>query len=378
MGPNHRFGDVGVKRKDDIKDDIRVGRSFDDTEIMVYSCPNAQHSAVIGNIDSDLDVFWAYTYWDYQSHTSAYWDKTSPKGNVYFWMSYDFLYEAVSSPKVDPHTLIHGGAMHGCCYDELYSDDSLLNSEVKTALSGAFTSMGRTSKLECIGYDACLMQVQDVAEFNSAYFNYMVGSEESEAGAGWDYDGGWLTSIYNNPSTITTPTLLTSVADTFITDNGGVSGSSSGSTDQTLSWLDLSKMSAYKSSWESMASYLSSNVVTSSNASSFRSLLKGCKRYAVDSDNSQDYFGTIDAKDFLDKLLASSTFNKGSVSTYVAAVSSAFSALVGYSTCQTGAGNSNGLCCFFSLSSDSSQSVYYAASQTNFSNWRSLSSTYGL
>jgi hypothetical protein len=272
----------------------------------------------------------------------------------------------------------HGGAMHGCCYDELYSDDSLLNSEVKTALSGAFTSMGRTSKLECIGYDACLMQVQDVAEFNSAYFNYMVGSEESEAGAGWDYDGGWLTSIYNNPSTITTPTLLTSVADTFITDNGGVSGSSSGSTDQTLSWLDLSKMSAYKSSWESMASYLSSNVVTSSNASSFRSLLKGCKRYAVDSDNSQDYFGTIDAKDFLDKLLASSTFNKGSVSTYVAAVSSAFSALVGYSTCQTGAGNSNGLCCFFSLSSDSSQSVYYAASQTNFSNWRSLSSTYGL
>ena len=45
----------------------------------------------------------------------------------------------------------HGGAMHGCCYDENYSDDALLNSEVHSALSGAFTSTGRTSKLECIG-----------------------------------------------------------------------------------------------------------------------------------------------------------------------------------------------------------------------------------
>ena len=94
-----------------------------DGVIMVYSCPNAQHSAVIGNIDSDLDVFWAYTYWDYQSHTSAYWDKTSPKGNVYFWMSYDFLYEAVSSPKVDPHTLIHeSGHMLGL--DDYYANSN--------------------------------------------------------------------------------------------------------------------------------------------------------------------------------------------------------------------------------------------------------------
>jgi hypothetical protein len=268
----------------------------------------------------------------------------------------------------------HGGAMHGCCYDENYNDDALLNSEVHSALSGAFTSTGRTSKLECIGYDACLMQVQDVAEFNSEYFNYMVASEESEAGAGWDYDGGWLTSIYSNPTTVTTSSVLTSVVNTFITDNGGTSSTS----DQTLSWLNLNQMATYKTAWENMAAYLNSNVLTSSNKSAFQTLVKGCKRYAVDSDNSQDYFATIDAKDFLTKLLASSTFNTGSVSTYVQAVQSAFSNLVGYSSCQKGAGNSYGLCMFFSLSSDASKGTYYAADQTNFTNWRTTNNSFGV
>ena len=143
----------------------------------------------------------------------------------------------------------HGGAMRGCCYDENYGSDSLLNSEVKAALTGAFSSTSQASKLEVIGYDACLMQVQDIAEFDSSYFNYMIASEESESGYGWDYDGGWLSSIYNNPSTVTTSTVLTSVVDTFVADNGGVSGTSN---DQTLSWLDLNNMAAYKTAWESM------------------------------------------------------------------------------------------------------------------------------
>jgi hypothetical protein len=30
----------------------------------------------------------------------------------------------------------------------------------------------------------------------------MIASEESEAGAGWDYDGGWLAKIYANPTTV--------------------------------------------------------------------------------------------------------------------------------------------------------------------------------
>jgi len=269
----------------------------------------------------------------------------------------------------------HGGAMSGCCYDENYSSDSLSNAEVKSALTSAFSAKGRTSNLEVMGYDACLMSVQDIAEFNSSHFNYMIASEESEAGAGWDYDGGWLSDIYSNPTTVSTSTVLTDCCDQFITDNGGASSSSN---DQTLAWMDLSQASAYKTAWEDMASYMSSSVLTSSNKSSFVTLVKSCKRYAVDSDNSQDYFSTFDAKDFLTKLKASSTFCTGLMSTKITACTTAFANLVKYSAKGAGAGNSYGLCMFFSVSSNTtSNGALYNSDNTNFTNWLSIVNTYG-
>jgi hypothetical protein len=259
----------------------------------------------------------------------------------------------------------HGGAMSGCCYDENYSSDSLSNAEVKSALTSAFSAKGRTSNLEVMGYDACLMSVQDIAEFNSSHFNYMIASEESEAGAGWDYDGGWLSDIYSNPTTVSTSKVLTDCCDQFIADNGGASSSSN---DQTLAWMDLSNASAYKTAWEDMASYLSSSVLTSSNKSSFVTLVKSCKRYAVDSENSQDYFSTFDAKDFLTKLKANSTFCTGSMSTKITTCTTAFANLVKYSAKGAGAGNSYGLCMFFSVSSNTtSNGALYNSDNTNFS-----------
>lgn len=259
----------------------------------------------------------------------------------------------------------HGGAMRGVCYDENYSDDSLLNSEVNSAISGAFSSLGRTEKLEFIGYDACLMQVQDIAEFNSQYFNYMVASEESEAGYGWDYDT-WVDDLYSLKST---STILKAIVDGFITDNGGTSSSSN---DQTLSYLDLSYMEAYKTAWENMATALSSKL-TSSNKSSFNTLVKSAKYYSGSS--YYQYYGIFDAKDFVTKLAANSTFNPGS--TYTDAVLTAFANLVAYSSCGKGAGNSYGLCMFWAVSSNCVKSTYYASTQTNFTNWRSLVTTYG-
>jgi len=268
----------------------------------------------------------------------------------------------------------HGGAMDGCCYDENYNGGygTLMNSEVNSALSGAFNSVGRTDKLEVIGYDACLMQVQDIAEFNSSYFNYMVASEESEEGYGWDYDGGWLNAIYNNPSSVSTSTVLTSLVDTFIADNGGTYSSSN---DQTLSWLNLSQMATYKTAWENMAGYLNNHILNSSNKSAFQNLVKKCKYYGG---ADYTYYCIFDAKDFLTKLAASSTFNTGSLSTYISAVQSAFTNLVSYSSCGAGAGNSYGLCMFFSVSSNCGRSTVYAANQTNFTNWRTTNSSFGV
>ena len=97
------------------------------------------------------------------------------------------------------------------------SNDGLEAPEVCEAVSKALANNNMAGqKLEFIGYDACLMQVQDIAELNSQYFNYMVGSEESEAGEGWDYDT-WVDDVYSGKDT---KTVLKAMVDGFIADNG--------------------------------------------------------------------------------------------------------------------------------------------------------------
>ena len=259
----------------------------------------------------------------------------------------------------------HGGAMRGVCYDEKKSDNPLTNAEIQTALSGAYANTGLTGqKLEFIGYDACLMQVQDIAETNSHYFNYMIASEESEAGEGWDYDN-WVDDLYAKKATTT---ILKAIVDSFISDNGGASSNKS---DQTLSYLDLSYAAAYKTAWENLASQLR-NIVTSGNKSSFKSLVTSCKHFA---DDSYTTYGTFDAKDFINKLSSNSTFNPGS--SYTNAVLTAFNNLVAYSVAQRGAGNAYGLCMFYAVSSNCSKSTYYTSSHTNFSEWREFNNSFG-
>ena len=288
-----------------------------------------------------------------------------------------FLTWGVQNYPADRISLIlwnHGGAMRGVCYDENYSSDSLTNSEVKTAVANTFTSLGRSTsdKFEWIGYDACLMQVQDIAEFNSQYFNYMIASEESEAGAGWDYDN-WVDDAYAKKDT---PAILKAICDSFISDNGGVN---SNYNDQTLSYLDLSYMSAYKTAWESMASALNS-LISSYGVSNFRTLMKTCKCYGTDEDSAgYSYFGILDAKDVMNKIKAKSDFS--GASTQINNALAAFGNVVAYSTCGKGAGNSYGMCCFFPMTDGSGYtcqtSKYYKASETNFSNWLSIVTSYG-
>ena len=271
----------------------------------------------------------------------------------------------------------HGGAMRGVCYDELNNNNSLTNSEVKSAVANTFTSLGRSTsdKLEWIGYDACLMQVQDIAEFNSQYFNYMVASEESEAGDGWDYDT-WIDDAYSKQPTTT---ILKAIVDGFIAaTNKQYQENNWGASDQTLSYLNLSYMAAYKTAWENMSSSMYS-LISSYGKSKFQSLMKSCKYFGTDnSSEGYAYFGIFDALDVLNKFGKTSNFN--SASSEITAAKNAFANLVAYSKKGSGAGNANGLCCFFPLSDsnyDCAPGTYYSTSQTNFTNWRSITTNFG-
>jgi len=289
----------------------------------------------------------------------------------------NFGYENYEAQKMGLIFWNHGGAMEGVCYDEKHSsEDTLKNNEVKGALENTLGS----NKLEFIGYDACLMQVQDIAEFNSPYANYMIASQESEAGYGWDYDT-WLDDLYAKR---TTSTILKAIVDGFIADNGGVNGKGGYDEDgtyypanQTLSYLDLSYMSSYKTAWENMASQLSSKI-SAGGKSGFNTNVMGKVKYFGDTDWKR--FGSFDAKHFLQVLSNNSTYNPGS--TYINAVTSAFNNLVAYSVSQTEAAHdAYGLCFNYYCGGtdfwNNSTKIYFTSTYSNFTNWYSLAKTYG-
>jgi len=290
----------------------------------------------------------------------------------------------------------HGGAMQGVCFDERMNGDGLLASEVTSAVKGAFEKTGRKEKLEWIGYDACLMAVQDIAEANSDYFNYMVCAQESEAGEGWVYNK-WLDDVYEGKDT---ETILKEICDTFIASYKYRPN------DQTLSALDLSNMPAYKEAWEGLSNKLN-NTLTSSNKNEFQNMMKQVKTYgsttysysdlqdnglSTNPNNPHYYgnygivqegsyyidygynsFGTFDIKDFLNKLGT----KYSNMSNEIAKVNAAYNDLLLYNKVGREAGESNGLCLFFPMHSRCSASYYYNAQQTRFANWRSVTATLG-
>lgn len=82
-----------------------------------------------------------------------------------------------------------GGPMLGVCYDEMFyangTPDSLDALELESALRASLPS--GDDKLEWIGFDACLMSSVEIAHLCAPFARYMIASQETEPGSGWDY-----------------------------------------------------------------------------------------------------------------------------------------------------------------------------------------------
>ncbi len=131
----------------------------------------------------------------------------------------------------------HGDGIEGVCWDQSQGDDQLTIKELGSALS-QITNNG-AKKLDIIGFDACLMSTIEVSYEMAPYANYMLASEITEPGSGWDYS--FLTSVKSDPS-IGPVALGKKIVDTFVaqqTENPKQS--------HTLSLLDLSKVGSVKS-----------------------------------------------------------------------------------------------------------------------------------
>ena len=269
-----------------------------------------------------------------------------------------FLSWATETYPADNYGVIlwnHGGGLDGVCYDELFSDDSLLNSEMKAAHSSVIGS----DKFEFVGYDACLMQNMEIADYNAPYFNYQIASQESEAGNGWYYTG-WIDDLYADKSTTT---LLEAACDTFITSVGS-------SSDQTLSFLNLNQLSTFKTAFEAYASALNSKLDSKNvDKDTFATYVRNnVKAY---SEPGYGGYGQFDVIDFVSKLQSQTNYKVDT--SYATAVTNAVSNLVAHNATGTGAGESNGLSLTYKCSKYSS----YNASEIGYSNWKTFNNSYG-
>lgn len=77
-----------------------------------------------------------------------------------------------------------GGPAQGFGYDENFNDMLSLSEMVQAFENSPFKG---ENKLSWIGFDACLMGSLEIGDALKNYANYLIASEETEPGSGWDY-----------------------------------------------------------------------------------------------------------------------------------------------------------------------------------------------
>lgn len=168
----------------------------------------------------------------------------------------------------------HGGGVGGCAYDDNNNQYSLTTKDVYSASKSALDASSR-DKFTWIGYDCCLMAGIDNASVNADCYEYMIGSQESESGTGYNHDA-YLSELYKDP-TIAPEKLLPLIAESFVKENHDQCPWHDyyGTTYcyQTSSVLDLSKVNTVVEKFNTFSTEVTwskvSSAFSSSNLNSF-------------------------------------------------------------------------------------------------------------
>jgi hypothetical protein len=192
----------------------------------------------------------------------------------------------------------HGsGATDGVCYDEM-TDNSLNMAEIYTALATA-AKEPNYRKFSMVGFDACLMADYEMAVHLQPFADYMIASEETEPGEGWNYKS-WLPALSKNPG-VDIPTLGKTIVDGFLQSVKDVGYDEFG----TLSVLDLNKLDALHSALEAMGDHLNGQIATG-NFNDISRIRQNVRSFGETDDDASDMidlgvfadvYKTIDATD---------------------------------------------------------------------------------
>lgn len=183
-----------------------------------------------------------------------------------------------------------GGAVSGFGYDENNPDknDTLTIDEIKVALDSFNT------RLDFIGFDACLMANVETAYAVKNNADYLIASEETEPGTGWAYQ-----KVLNKLSSNTSQNgaeLAPTIIDTFVASNNGFFGA-----DATLSCIDLSKMDNV---YEKLVTFMKDIKVSELDLNKFSNVSRAIQKTKAYADGDID---TIDLVHFSENVNISSS-----------------------------------------------------------------------
>ena len=179
-----------------------------------------------------------------------------------------------------------GGSIGGICKDEVFNEILSLN-DIASVLE-YYQEDYDEPIFELIGFDACLMATIDTAYTLSDYALYLVASEETEPGVGWDYSG-FAGSLARNTG-ITGAALGKSICDSYqsfcdwkdLGDN------------ITLSVIDLSKTDELFEAYDDFGyELLSSSLDFSGFFGKFNRLAKNAENYGGNS-RSEGFTNMVD------------------------------------------------------------------------------------
>jgi hypothetical protein len=107
-----------------------------------------------------------------------------------------------------------GGSVVGAIADERVPGKLMTLKEMKAAFDAVYPDAQKQKPFDFIGFDACLMATIDVAQNFAPYGHYLVASEETEPGNGWNYTP-WLTALGQSPA-MDTATIGKNICDTYL------------------------------------------------------------------------------------------------------------------------------------------------------------------
>ncbi len=208
----------------------------------------------------------------------------------------DFLQWGTTTYPADHYMVIiwdhGGGSITGVCQDDLYPYDSSGQADSLTLpeMRDAMQKAGVT--FDVVGFDTCLMATVETAQILSPYAKYMVASEESEPGSGWDYVA-WPNWLAAHPGT-SGKDLGTVICQTYY--NKCAAYRQSGMA--TLSVIDLSKVGKVSQAFEDASDNIALSTVDSL---SLRRLKQGAGKAESFGESGFYSMNMVDLADFMSK-----------------------------------------------------------------------------